>query len=95
LNHENRRHANDLQRTSGGNPDGTGRDLNLAYERMNNVIPRKKPTAENDAGLVPKRRAVLAGVTLEILSQYFNIVADTDVDFSRATSPKPKTTAVV
>ncbi len=59
------------------------------------MIPRKKPTAENDAGLVPKRPAVLAGVTLDNLNHYFNIVADTDVDFSRATSPKPQTTAEV
>jgi hypothetical protein len=39
--------------------------------------------------------AVLAGVTLDILSYYFNIVADTDVDFPRAMSSKPQTIAVV
>ena len=36
---------------------------------------------------------VVAGVALEIFTNYFNLVADTEVDFPRATSLKPKPAA--
>ena len=54
LNHVNVMLTNDLQKSRSLNPQTTGHRLNSAARARNAVIPSKKPTAENDDGLVTK-----------------------------------------